>query len=226
MRLDSGHRKYEQGQISQARLIHSLRQAGVGLTEIGHFLTAGSEDRDKLLQRWRHESEVKLLSVQIANQFLQGFQPEQNELHLVNIEQELFVIWYTVTVPRQGPLPYKKAIRAYRQLLLSHGVKIVDDGYVRTLDVQGDQLLGEIGFHIRPKDVGKIPPSDSGFTIRQIPFALFATLEHKYGETYVCQRIISILHKFGFQQAGDHFDKYIAGNDDRLLLYVPVSIRA
>jgi DNA-binding transcriptional MerR regulator len=226
MRLASGHRKYDQEQISQARLIHSLRQAGVGLAEIARFLTADAEKREKLLQRWRHESEVKLLSVQIANQFLQGFRPEQNELHLVNIEQELFVIWYTVTVHQQGPLPYRQAILDYRQRLLSHGVKVIDDGYVRTLDAQGDQLIGEIGFHIRPKDVGKVPRLNSGFTIRQIPFALFATLEHKYGETYVCQRILSILHKFGFKQAGGHFDKYITGNDDRLLLYVPVTIQS
>lgn len=225
-RLESGHRKYNQDQISQARLIHSLRQAGVALSEIARFMKAEAEERELMLRHWRHESEVKLLSVQIANQFLQGFHPEQNELHLVNIEKELFVVWYTVTVAGQGPLPFMEAILLQRQLLLANGVKVIDDGYVRTTHAQGGQFVGEIGFHIRPKDVNKLPPSGSEFNIRKIPFALFATLERKYGETYVCRRILSTLQKFGFEQAGDHFDKYIPGNRDNLMLYVPVAIKS
>lgn len=223
-RIESGHRKYEHDQISQARLIHSLRQARVGLADIARFMNAQPEEREKLLQRWRHESEVKLLSVQIANQFLLGFNPERNELHLVNIEQELFVVWYTVTVPHEGPLPFMETILKQRRHLLANGVKVIDDGFVRVLNAEGNLLVGEIGFHIRPKDVNKLPRPERGFAIRQIPFALFATLEHKYGETYVCRRIVSILQKFGFEQAGDHFDKYIPGSRDRVMLYVPVAV--
>lgn len=222
-RLESGHRKYSQDQVSQARLIHSLRQAQIGLSDIAAFMKAAPEERDNMLMRWRHESEVKLLCVQVANQFLQGFNHEQNELHLVSFEKELFMIWYTVAVPDQGPLPFMEAILKQKKELISFGVKVIDYGFVRTLSVKDNEIIGEIGFQIRSNDVRKIPIHSIRYIIREIPFALFATLEHKYGETYVCYRILSMLRKFGFVPIGEHFDKYLAGNQERLMLYVPVA---
>ncbi|TCZ69618.1 MerR family transcriptional regulator [Paenibacillus albiflavus] len=222
-RLERGHRKYSQDQVSQARLIHSLRQAQISLSDIATFMKADPEERENMMMRWRHESEVKLLCVQVANQFLQGFNHEQNELHLVSFEKELFMIWYTVAVPDQGPLPFMEATLKQKQKLLSFGVKVLDYGFVRTLRVNESEIIGEIGFQIRSNDVRKIPKQSRGYTIREIPYALFATLEYKYGETYVCYRILSILRKFGFVPTGEHFDKYIAGNQESLMLYVPVA---
>jgi DNA-binding transcriptional MerR regulator len=225
-RLESGHRKYEEDQISQARLVHSLRQAQISLMDISEFLRTAPLEREKLLIRWRHESEVKLLSVQVANQFLQGFSQDRTELHLVNFDDELFMIWFTVSVINLGSLPFMDVIQKQLKKLNSYGVKVLDYGFVRTISAYGKEVVGEIGFQIRPNDVRKVSDSSPKYIIREIPYALFATLEYKSGETYVCYRILSILNQFGFEPIGDHYDKYMFDNQDRIILYVPIAKKA
>jgi DNA-binding transcriptional MerR regulator len=75
VRAAYGYRQYEDNQVEPALLIHSLRQAGVGIADIRRFMAGDGSEQARLLQRWREETEARMLSLQIAKQFLQGFHP-------------------------------------------------------------------------------------------------------------------------------------------------------
>src|SRR5690348_16294092 len=69
-RSDKGYREYPPIQINEARLISSLRQAEVRMSEIAEFLSSNADQRSEMLKKWRNDAAARLISVQVASHYL------------------------------------------------------------------------------------------------------------------------------------------------------------
>lgn len=119
VRAENGYRQYEAEQIEAALLIHSLRQAGVGIADIRRFVAGDRSEQERLLQHWREETEAKMLSLQIARQFLQGFHPQAKHLRLVRWEEPKAIAWFPLLLEKtsssqwfDGEIGYEVSIEA------------------------------------------------------------------------------------------------------------------
>lgn len=220
-RLDNGYRVYTESQIEEARLINSLRQAGVSISQIVEFLSATASKREKLLHEWRREVATKLLSIQVANQFLNGFEMEKNRVHLINWETSVYIAWFSVKVPR-GIMPFRHAIKEKLQKLQDMKINILSGSYVRVDDVIGGELIGDVGFIVMEKNAQKLYPLDENIKVEHYPATLFVSMELAAEGRLSCKPIYHQIKKFGFEPNGKQLLRYMPDHNDSYLLMVPV----
>jgi DNA-binding transcriptional MerR regulator len=215
VRLDNGYRQYSEKQEERARFIHSLRQAGVSLADIREFLHVESVRREELLARWRAEAAVKLLSVQVANQFLKGLEPGVKHMHLVHWDKPKTIVWLPVPDYRTGGLDLQAVIAGSFRRFAGEFALAERAVYVRFPD--GDEDIPEIGFV--PEGKRRV----SSGVAETIPQALFATLECQGDMPFSCKPILATIRRFGFQPAGTPLRKYAADEvSGRYTLMIPV----
>lgn len=217
-RLPNGYRVYAPDQVETARLIGSLRESDVSLADIAQFLALDAAGRRQILVRWRQEAAARLLSIQMADQYLRGLRPEDPQIHLQRWEEESLLLWFPATAPPQ-PLPFGPAVAERWRELERLGVTVLSGGYVRTLDVADGRLAGEVGFRIKPGR-RKLP---AGARLQPVGPVLFATLECPLEDDLAAHRIFRFLHEFGFTPAGLSLERYLDGVSDRFELMIAVA---
>jgi DNA-binding transcriptional MerR regulator len=169
-RRDNGYRAYAPTQVGAARFISSLRAAGISIAAIREFLRKDARTREALLSAWRQDLSARLLSLQVADQYLLGLKSSVPRVHLEHWAEPSVLAWFPVSAP-EGPLPFLAQVTPYKKVLERRGLPVLTSGYVRTLDAARGQLSGEVGFRLKP---GRRMPS--GCRRQDVPPTLFATL--------------------------------------------------
>lgn len=222
-RHENGYRFYDQYQIHEAKLVNSLRQSGISLGDIRSFLTADESERSKLLGRWRREAEMRLLSVQIASQYLNGMEPDSGSLHLINWEDPITVVWQ----PFKAVKPvhsYSREIKLAEETL--HDLKIRTQGpcLVRVIDSSEHEVQIEVGYSWGqgPQRAATGPPQlPAEAYLESIPPTLFVSVDSSWEDTFICMRTIRFLQKFGFEPAGKRLERHFP-NCSTFEIMIPV----
>lgn len=156
-RLENGYRYYGFHQIHEAKLVNSLRQSGISLGDIRRFLEAEESTRSELLARWRREAEARLLSVQIASQYLNGMEPGRGSLHLINWEEPLTVIWQTFLVDKPVN-SYSQEMKQAAARLHDLNIRTQGSSLIKVMDSLPHAVLIEIGYQIYTESSRKPAP--------------------------------------------------------------------
>lgn len=207
-RLDNGYRRYSEEQIHRAKQINSLRQAGVGLADIRRFVEADAPVKHQLLERWRREAEARMLSVQIANQYLNGIRPDGGgSLHLVRWEEPALFLWqpFRLGKPVSG---YASVLEAAAERLKACRIRAQGPAYIRVIESQREELLLEAGHPVHPsseRQKDRLPPQAY---FEPMPPALFVSVDSSWEDSHVCMRTIRFLDKFGFKPAGKRLERH------------------
>ncbi|WP_141620001.1 MerR family transcriptional regulator [Myxococcus sp. AB036A] len=216
-RRANGYRAYSPGQVGEARFISSLRAAGISLSAIREFLRKDARTRETMLTSWRQDLSARLLSLQLADQYLRGLGASSGpRVHLEHWVEPSVLVWFPVTAP-PGPLAFRAAVPGWKKELERRGIPVLTSGYVRTLDVVDGQLLGEVGFRIKPRR--RLPP---GSRRQEMAPTLFATLECAVRDDQSAHRVFRFLAELGFRPDGLHLERYLPGVADRYLLMLGV----
>ncbi|WP_426751467.1 MerR family transcriptional regulator [Myxococcus sp. Y35] len=216
-RRENGYRAYAPGQVAEARFISSLRAAGISLSAIREFLRQDSRAREQLLTVWRQDLSARLLSLQLADQYLRGLEASSGpRVHLEHWNEPSVLVWSPVSAP-PVPLAFRAAVPMRKKELERRGIPVLTSGYVRTLDIQDGQLRGEVGFRIKPRR--RLPP---GTRRQDVPPTLFATLECAVRDEPAAHRVFRFLAELGFRPDGLHLERYLPGVSDRYLLMLSV----
>jgi len=216
-RLANGYRVYTPEQVDQALLITSLRETGVSVAAIREFIRADAAKRQALLDQWRREVTARLLSIQMADQFLQGFQPDQPQIHLHRWAEPSVLLWFPASAA-PGPLPFGQAIAERQKQLERANVAILGGGFARTIDIVDGALHGEVGFRVKP---ARRYPADA--RAEAVPPTLFATLTCAVDDEKSAHRVFRFLASFGFKPSGLHLERYLPLEPDRYQLMIAVA---
>ncbi len=216
-RRENGYRAYSPGQVAEARFISSLRAAGISLSAIREFLRRDARTRESMLAAWRQDLSARLLSLQLADQYLRGLGASSGpRVHLEHWSESSLLVWFPVSAP-PGPLAFRGAVPSRKKELERRGIPVLTSGYVRTLDLEAGQLVGEVGFRIKPRR--RLP---SGCRGQEVPPSLFATLECAVRDEPAAHRVFRFLAELGFRPDGMHLERYLPGVSDRYLLLLGV----
>jgi DNA-binding transcriptional MerR regulator len=207
-RAENGYRLYNTEQINKAKLIHSLRQAGVGLKEIVQFLHGDAQQQDEQLCRLRKEAEARILSVQIARQYLGGVRPGQQYFHLTMWDDIRDMLWFKLKVQINHSIPLNIFIGQRIKELNRLGYKTDDSGYIRNIKYNGPYLEAELGFLLAKSDFGR-KDTPEGIFKEPINSTLFATFECASTETFACLQAVRYLNRFGFEPVGGRWERHM-----------------
>ena len=216
-RLSNGYRVYALSQVKQARFINSLREAGLSLASIRAFLSARGAARTQLLEAWRAEVAARMLSLQIANQYLDRLEPDAPQIHLERWDAPSEIAWVPVSGPA-GPLPFLAELEPRKRELTALGYRVLAGGFARVVRRVGSRLEGELGFRIQPRR-----RKAADVRVETVPPALFATLECRVDDQKAAHRVFDFLTQFGFAPTGVNFERYLPGATDRYLLMIAVA---
>ncbi|WP_342576340.1 MerR family transcriptional regulator [Paenibacillus sp. FSL M8-0142] len=221
-RQANGYRTYGDHQIHEAKLVNSLRQAGISLNDIRGFLESDEETRSRLLERWRREAEARILSVQIASQYLNGMEPGPGSLHLVRWDEPLTLLWqpYEVHKPVHS---YSLACEHALPQLRQAGIRPQGTGLIRVLDSRESSVLIEVGYQLGRDPNAKcrsqsLPPEAY---LETLPPTLFVSVDSSWEDIFICMRTIRFLEKFGFKPSGKRIERHFEDSDSFEIL-IPV----
>ncbi|XEC97796.1 MerR family transcriptional regulator [Paenibacillus tarimensis] len=217
-RSENGYRQYSESQIETAQLINSLRQADVSMSSIREFLSAPPARRDELLAEWRSLAETKLLSVKVANQFLQGFDSHTRRMHLVHWDCSRTMLWFTACKLALNVNLSQEVRKIYKERVDSAAVA-ERAGYVR-YPVHNDATERpgpEIGFVV--DGVNQVP--DRAW-LETVPPTLFATMVCRWDMPASCKPVLSTIKRFKFESVGEPLRKVSFRDDESYTLMVPV----
>ncbi|MBZ4402067.1 MerR family transcriptional regulator [Myxococcus sp. AS-1-15] len=218
-RQENGYRAYSPKQVAEARFLGSLRAAGIPLRAIRDFLRKDVRAREAMLSSWRQEMAARLLSLQVANQYLRGLTPERPPLHLEHWNEPSVLVWFPASAD-EAPLPFRAEVASRKRALQQRGVPVLTGGYVRTLDSQDGTLSGEVGFRIKASR-----RTPAGARRQEVPPTLFATLECGLLDDVAAHRVFRFLDELGFRPGSLHLERYLPGTPDRYLLMLAVQRR-
>jgi DNA-binding transcriptional MerR regulator len=223
-RGENGYRYYTEDQISIARLIQSFRQSSVPIDDIRLFLQSTLKEQEQLLEKWRQKVEESLKSLQVAKQYLNGLQPGQKALQMVNWEEPSVMVWFNHSF-NHSLHPYHEPIEQNKLRLSKAKINVFPDCFVRLLDAHSGTLQVEIGYRLQPNvqdsKLKQLPP-DWSCRIELLNPTLFITLESKTADKFMCMQYTRTLSKHGFKPTGPRWDRYEHGIDDTFLVYIPV----
>ncbi|MFD2442511.1 MerR family transcriptional regulator [Bacillus sp. CGMCC 1.16607] len=218
-RLENGYRVYKEEQISDALLIHSLRNADIPIEEIKYFLQANENEKNKLISKWRQEVHSKLSALKIAQQYLGGIGPQENHMHLVRWEESATFIWHKHVVPRKAH-PFQDVMLQDREQLSEMDIKLGLGYYVRQLDSRGDQMMGEVGFLTLTENI--LPPLDTNWYVEKQDPTLFASMECSVGNEFICFQFIQMIRQFGFVPTGKKLEKFENVDSHEFKYLIPI----
>ncbi|MFC5467261.1 MerR family transcriptional regulator [Cohnella suwonensis] len=220
VRLENGYRQYTESQVESAQLVNSLRQADVSIAGIREFLVAPTNRREQLLEAWRNMASAKLLSVQVANQFLQGFDSRTKRMHLVHWESPKTLVWFLLDTnsPTEGLQTTVKKIYKER---INPKQTCERSGYVRYILNERHGETGVINTEVGFLVTGMSQAPD-GARLETVPQTLFATMVCAWDMPFSCKPILAMIRRFGFQQVGEPMRKVTFSTEDSYSLMVPV----
>jgi DNA-binding transcriptional MerR regulator len=222
-RRQNGYREYSEEQVDVARLISSLRQAGVRMSDIHQFLRAEHDEREAMLGRWRNDAAARLLSVQVANQYLNGIGSRTANFHLIYWEQPVPMIWVPCTVPHRN-LPFKEKMGQIVEELMAADCPVTPYGYIRTHNIVDGYILGEIGFQMKPSKITGFSNvlTNMGTRVETIEPTLFIAMDIHPAMQYACKPIFSAIRKFGFHPVGQHLERHTLEDNRSVVVMIPV----
>lgn len=197
IRAGNGYRLYGEAQISKAIQIHSLRQAGISLTDIRQFFNADDAKRLDWMNKWRRDIDAKLSVLHVAKQFLYGIEPKDLHIRLMKWDVPIQMLWFRHQVKRQLN-PFAKVIDERAAFMRSKGLLSVQEAFIKQEQIVGDVMIGRVGFLLR----GKLPPFDElpdGAEIETIEPTLFVVLDCLSNDPYACFSLMLLLQSFGFE---------------------------
>lgn len=216
-RRANGYRVYGPDQLATARLVHSLRSAGVALGEIRAFLEMDDAARAEAIARWRREAALRRLHVELARRWLEGVEGDVPALHLEEWSEGAAIVWTPVEA-KVGALPFASRVEGVRRALSARGFRCGHGGFMRTLRKRGDVLHGEIGVLVSNR-----PRLPDGARLEALEPTVFAALECRVDDERADHRVFRLLASFGFEPAGEALERYV-GETDRYQLLVPLGI--
>jgi DNA-binding transcriptional MerR regulator len=216
-RLANGYRAYAPEQATTARLINSLREAGIGLGQIQQFLEANEAERDRLMGCWRAEVADRLASIRLAGQYLDAVTPDEPQIHLQRWAEPSLLLWFPARAAA-APLPFARAVADAAPHAAALGRRHLGGGFVRTLDLADGWLTGEVGLRARCGR-GRLP---ADARVQEVPPTRFATLECGVDDQKAAHRVFRFLDDFGFTATGFHLERYLPGFQDRYQVMIAI----
>jgi DNA-binding transcriptional MerR regulator len=206
VRGENGYRQYREEQIPRAITIHSLRQAGVNLSDIRQYFLSDDADKVNWMKKWRKDIDSKLASLNVARQFLHGIEPEDEHIRLIKWETPVSILWFRHRVKRER-YPFAGAIEERAAYLKKHGRLRYHDAYVRQERIEGNEMIGTVGFRLDGKEaIPKQWLSDA--EIEMIQPTLFVTLDCLADDDFACFSLMLLLQSFGFEPSGPNIERY------------------
>jgi DNA-binding transcriptional MerR regulator len=205
-RADNGYRLYREDQIPSAMKIHTLRQAGIGLSEIRQYLVSDATGQAEWMRKWRRDVEVKLSALNVAKQFLYGIESVDENIQLVRWDAPTNMIWFRHRVKRQLN-PFAQVMDERADFLERRGLLHAQEAFVQQEQIFGDEMIAKIGFRFRGKavlpDVWKHEAE-----LEVMPATLFVTLDCLSNDPFACFSLMLLLQSFGFEPAGPNLERY------------------
>lgn len=223
-RLPNGYREYAESQITEALMIHSLRQADVPMEDIRNYMQAEQSERDALIRKWRREIDAKLTNMQIAKQYLNGIRPDETMVKLLRWDECSVMVWFRCTV-EQKPDPFAAVREQCMRRLENYGISFHHGIYVRILDAKGGRVTGEVGFRLSDDSQIQVPEliaADASVKMIPVPQMLFVTMDCLVGNDLVCFDFIHLMRKYGFTAAGSTWERYDPDNKRVFQMLIPV----
>ncbi|MBB6669329.1 helix-turn-helix domain-containing protein [Cohnella nanjingensis] len=221
IRAENGYRLYSEKQIPRAINIHSLRQAGISLTDIRSYLAAGDEEKEEWLRKWRQDIDAKLSILNVAKQFLYGIEPRVDHIRLVRWDDPVLFLWFRHRVKRQLN-PFARAIEESAAILSEQGLLFSQEAFVQHEKIVGDEMIGKVGFRLRGKLPlqGRLKQYDS--EIETLEPTLFVALDCLSNDPYACFSHMLLLQSFGFEPTGPNLERYQLHEKSHYEMMIPV----
>lgn len=221
-RGDNGYRLYTSEQVALAVTIHSLRQAGIKLSDIRNYLGADEDAKLDWVRKWRKEIDSKIETLRVARQFLYGIEPEDQHIRLIRWDAPVRLLWYRLRVKRRLH-PFKWHIEEITAALQSQTDAHIYDAFVKTEQVDQDEITGMVGFRFS----GRAPIPDISLPVLQMEIeiiepTLFVILESTADDEYACFNLMLLLQSFGFEPSGPFMERYELVDMSKLYWMVPV----
>jgi len=204
-RLANGYRAYHTNQITDALMIHSLRNADIPIEEIKSFLTSHEEQKQQFLAKWKEDVQSKLEALTIAKQYLTGMNIKENHLYLVKWDEPFTIVWFQHTVKRKIQ-PFHDVVEKDLHQLKSIHNNLSSSFLIKYLTSKGKEVTGENGFIVRDWVSNEQLP-EHAYSERWEP-TLFASMECSVENEFICFQFIQMIKQYGFIPNGTKFEKY------------------
>lgn len=144
---DSGYRLYSEEQVSVAKLIASLRSAGIAIQEIDHYLRVTQKEQMEMKQKWIRTIRERQRLLEVSLHYLES-EVTRDEVYLLEKPAEE-VLWFSVEA---APSQFREDFIEKRNLLKQHNIP-VNNTYLRYLSGNRKLIKADIGFGITNSSV-------------------------------------------------------------------------
>jgi DNA-binding transcriptional MerR regulator len=205
-RADNGYRLFREDQIPNAMKIHTLRQAGISLSEIRQYFVSDAAGQANWMRKWRQDVDVKLSALNVAKQFLNGVESVDEHIQLVRWDTSTSMLWFRHRVKRQLN-PFAHVMDEKADFLEKLGLLHTREAFVQQEQIIGDEMIGKVGFRLPGKaffpDVWKHEAE-----VEDMKPTLFVTLDCLSNDPFACFSLMLLLQSFGFEPAGPNLERY------------------
>lgn len=220
-RAENGYRLYSENQIPKAIQIHSLRQVGISLAEIREYLTSDEHKQEEWLRKWRKDIDAKLSVLHVAKQFLYGMEPANEHIRLVKWDEPGRILWFRHRVKRQLH-PFARAMDERVQFMRRHGLMHSQEVFVKQEQIDGDEMVGKVGFRLRGKPSLPERLMRDEVEIEGYEPTLFVSLDCSPHDPYSCFSLMLTIQSFGFEPTGPNLERYPLPESNHYELMIPV----
>ncbi|WP_010097158.1 MerR family transcriptional regulator [Ornithinibacillus scapharcae] len=205
-RLENGYRAYSIEQIYDAKMIDSLRQANIKIQEIKQFQEATFSERNLLLDGWKLELDKQLKVLTAARSYIRGLSPEEPPtIMLSKWEKPKSFIWEKFEVERK-PHPFKDCFQITRKRLDEIGIQHSKEVYVRTERINGNKIIGEVGFEILDKHCMR---GIVGLRYEELPPTIFAIkYDCNVEDSLLCFSYLQMVIRYGLRPEANKLERY------------------
>jgi len=221
IRAENGYRLYGSNQIPRAIKIHSLRQAGIRLTEIREYLEADSAGQEAWLHKWRQEIDAKMKTLHVARTFLNSIEPRDEHIRLVKWDDPVNILWFQHRVKRKMN-PFVPVMEERAEMMNRLGLLYAREIYVKEVEIESSEMVGSIGFRLRGNPELPAELKQANAEIATIPPTLFVSMDCLSYDPYTCFRHMLLLQTFGFEPAGPILERYQLGEQQNYEMLIPV----
>lgn len=205
-RLENGYRAYSIEQIYDAKLIDSLRQANIKIQEIKQFQEATHLEKNTLIDSWNLELDKQLRVLSVAKNYIKGLKSDEPPTILLSKwEKPKTFIWEKFEVERK-PHPFKECFHITRKRLEEIGIQHSEVVFVRTERINGNKIIGEVGFEILDKHCMK---EYADLRYEEVPPTLFAIkYDCNVEDSFLCFSYLQMVIRYGLQPAEKKLERY------------------
>lgn len=139
---ETGYRMYGEEQVSVAKLIASLRSAGVSIQDILYFLQANETRQMEMKQQWIRAIKERQKQLETSLRYLESSQIEK-DIYLFEKDAEQ-IIWFRAESP---PGQFSEHFTRRRKELKQYDIAI-ENTYLRYLSGNKQLIQAEIGFGV------------------------------------------------------------------------------